>query len=332
MDKYTIEYNGQTLVTKNWIPVTEEELLEYKNEYYLKPSLDVVKKQMKKITSDGVMIDKITRYYYRDLMAKVKLSTAKWSVEDVFSSTDLCGVFKAKVLNSPKVFNPEVSMGYNIERAIALGGKGYAKVPTQFPFKTADFIYKHYNINNNVYDFSCGWGVRLLGALKYNINYYGTDPNDLLRGRLIEMTNDYKSIINRTNIVDIRCQGSEIFIPELENKIGLAFSSPPYFSLEDYKIGKQSWHEGIAYNDWLENYLYPTLDNIIRYLISNGILAINIKNTTVPIATDVVNYLKDKMTFIDVLELKNIKRLKSTGGLTDSTDELVYIYQKGKLI
>jgi len=160
---------------------------------------------MKKITSDGVMIDKITRYYYRDLMAKIKLSTAKWSVEDVFSSTDLCGVFKAKVLNSPKVFNPGVSMGYNIERAIALGGKGYAKVPTQFPFKTVDFIYKNYNINNNVYDFSCGWGIRLLGALKYNINYYGTDPNNLLCGRLIEMTNDYKTVINRTNIVDIRC-------------------------------------------------------------------------------------------------------------------------------
>ena len=88
----------------------------------------------------------------------------------------------------------------------------------------------------------------------------------------------------------------------------------------------------MTYNDWLENYLYPTLDNIIRYLISDGILAINIKNTTVPIATDVINYLKDKMIFIDVLELKNIKRLKSTGGLTDSTDELIYIYQKGKLI
>ena len=328
MDKYTIEYNGQSLITKNWVPVTEEELTQYRKEYYKTPELDVVQKQMKKITSDGVMIDKITRYYFRDLMAKVKLSTAKWSVEDVLNNTNLCGVFKAKVLNSPKVFNPEVSMGYNIERAIALGGKGYAKVPTQFPFKVSNYIYSHYNINNNVYDFSCGWGSRLLGALKYNLNYYGTDPNDLLCSRLEQMTKDYKSIIKRTNIIDIRSQGSEIFVPEWENTIGLAFSSPPYFSLEDYKIGDQSWKEGVTYNEWLNNYMYPTLNNCIKYLINGGLLAINVKDTTVPIATDINKYLKDKLTFVESIPLENIKRLKSTGGLTDSTDELIYIYKK----
>lgn len=328
MDKYTIEYNGQSLITKNWVLVTEEELAQYREEYYKIPELDVVQKQMKKITSDGVMIDKITRYYFRDLMAKVKLSTAKWSVEDVLNNTDLCGVFKAKVLNSPKVFNPKVSMGYNIERAIALGGKGYAKIPTQFPFKVSNYIYSHYRVNDNVYDFSCGWGSRLLGALKYNLNYYGTDPNDLLCGRLEQMAKDYKSVIKRTNMINIKSQGSEIFVPEWENTIGLAFSSPPYFSLEDYKIGKQSWHEGITYNEWLQNYMYPTLDNCIKYLINGGLLAINIKDTTVPIATDVNKYLEDKLTFIESIPLENIKRLKSTGGLTNSTDELIYIYKK----
>ena len=328
MDKYTIEYNGQSLITKNWGPVTEDELAQYREEYYKTPDLDVVKKQMKKITSDGVMIDKITRYYFRDLMAKVKLSTAKWSVEDVLNNTDLCGVFKAKVLNSPKVFKPEVSMGYNIERAIALGGKGYAKVPTQFPFKVSNYIYSKYNINDNVYDFSCGWGSRLLGALKYNLNYYGTDPNNLLCNRLNVLIYDYKTTIKRTNVVDIRCQCSEIFIPEWENTIGLAFSSPPYFSLEDYKIGNQSWKEGVTYGEWLENYMYPTLNNCIRYLVDGGLLAINIKDTTVPIATDVNKYLEDKLEFVESIPLENIKRLKSTGGLTDSTDELIYIYKK----
>lgn len=325
---YTISYNGKTLITKNWVEVTEDELRQYREEYYTKPSLDVVIKQMKKITSDGVMIDKITRYYFRELMAKVQLSTAKWSVEDVLNNTDLCGVFKAKVLNSPKVFKPDVSMGYNIERAIALGGKGYAKVPTQFPFKVVNYILSNYNINNNFYDFSCGWGSRLLGALKYNINYYGTDPNNLLCDQLLQLANDYKTSIKRTNIIDIKKQGSETFVPEWENTIGLAFSSPPYFSLEDYKIGKQSWHEGVTYDNWLNNYMYPTLDNCIKYLIQNGLLAINIKNTSVPIATDVTNYLNDKLTFLELVPLENIKRLKSTGGLTNTTDENIYIYRK----
>ena len=327
MNKYIITYNNKSIITKNWVPVTEDELAQYRTEYYQKPNFDVVINQMKKITNDGVMIDKITRYYFRELMAKVQLSTAKWSVEDVFNSTDLCGIFKAKVINSPNVFDPTVSMGYNIERAIALGGKGYAKVPTQFPFKIVKEIYSKYNINNKVYDFSCGWGVRLLGALKYNIDYYGTEPNYLLVEKLNELTNDYKVNIPRANIINIYTQGSEIFNPEWENMIGLCFSSPPYFSLEDYKIGNQSWHDGINYQEWLNNYLYPTLNNCIRYLIPNGILAINIKDTSVPIATDAQNYLNNKLKFIEMLPLKNIKRLKSTGGLVNTTDEGVYIYK-----
>lgn len=326
--KYIIEYKGKSINTKNWLPVTEEELEQYRNEYYQKPTLQTVQKQMKKITTDGVMIDKITRYYFRDLMAQTQLSTAKWTVEDVFNSTDLCGIFKAKVVNSPKVFKPEVSMGYNIERAIALGGKGYAKIPTQFPFQAVQHIMSNYNVNNSVYDFSCGWGSRLLGALKYNINYYGTDPNYKLCERLLELTANYKQIIKRDNIVDIRSIGSEIFIPEWENTMGLCFSSPPYFSLEDYKYGKQSWNPNVSYEQWLNNYLYPTLNNTIKYLINGGILAINIKDTNVPIATDTNKYLESRLKYLDTIPLKNIKRLKSTGGLTDTTDEGIYIYKK----
>lgn len=144
----------------------------------------------------------------------------------------------------------------------------------------------------------------------------------------MQLANDYKTSIKRTNIIDIKKQGSETFVPEWENTIGLAFSSPPYFSLEDYKIGKQSWHEGVTYDNWLNNYMYPTLDNCIKYLIQNGLLAINIKNTSVPIATDVTNYLNDKLTFLELVPLENIKRLKSTGGLTNTTDENIYIYRR----
>lgn len=325
---FNISYNGKTIKTKNWEEVTSEELEQYKQEYYKLPDKTVVLKQMQKINNGGVMMDKITRYYFRELMAKVQHHQAKWSVEDVLNSTDLCGIFKAKVHNSPKVFKPEVSMGYNIERAIALGGKGYAKVPTQFPVKVADAIYNKYNTNGIVYDFSCGWGARLTSALKHKLTYYGTDPNYLLCDKLKELVTDWEIATKYHPNTDIRVQGSEIFVPEWENKVGLAFSSPPYFSLEDYKIGNQSWQEGVTYQQWLENYLYPTLNNCIKYLTSDGFLAINIKNTSVPMATDVNEYLSNKLKFIDVFSLENIKRLKSTGGLTDSTDEWVYIYQK----
>ena len=325
---FNISYNGKTIKTKNWEEVTPQELEQYKQEYYRLPDKTVVLKQMQKINNGGVMMDKITRYYFRELMAKVQHHQAKWSVEDVFNSTDLCGIFKAKVHNSPKVFKPEVSMGYNIERAIALGGKGYAKVPTQFPVKAAKTIYQLYNTNGIVYDFSCGWGARLTSALSCKLTYYGTDPNYLLCNKLKELSKDWKEATLYQPNIDIRAQGSEIFVPEWKEKVGLAFSSPPYFSLEDYKIGKQSWKNGISYQEWLESYMYPTLDNCIKYLIKDGYLAINIKDTEVPIATDINKYLKERLSFIEAVTLKNIKRLKSTGELTDSTDELIYIYKK----
>lgn len=226
------------------------------------------------------------------------------------------------------MFPEDTSLVKNIETAIQLGGKTYAKIPTQFPMRAANTILEKYNINNNFYDFSCGWGIRLMSALKYNINYFGTDPNVELCKKLDELTIDWLENIKSNSKVTIYPHGSEIFIPELEDKIGLAFSSPPYFSLEDYKIGKQSWHEGMNYNEWLEKYMYPTLNNCIKYLIYNGYLAINVKNTTVPIATDINNYLKGEMNFVEAIPLKNIKRAKSSGGLTNSTDELIYVYKK----
>ena len=328
MKKYHISFEGRTLETDLWTEVSEEERKELYDQYFSKPHKSEVIKQMKKINKDGVVNDKITRFYFRELMAKTQSELAKWTVEEVFLSKDLLGVFKAKTQLNKNVFPEDQPLIKNIETAIRLGGSSYAKIPTQFPIKAANEILDKYNINNNFYDFSCGWGIRLLSALKHNINYYGTDPNDKLCLELENLTQDWKNNIENNSEVKIYPQGSEIFIPELKNKIGLAFSSPPYFSLEDYKIGNQSWKKGIDYKSWLQNYLYPTLVNCINYLIINGILAINIKNTSVPIATDVNNFLKDKLTFIETIPLKNIKRLKSTGDLNISTDELIYIYRR----
>ena len=325
-----ITYLGKTIKTKNFIEVTDEEREAIKKDFFTKPDKEAVIKQMKKLNIDGVMNDKVTRYYFRDLMAHTQIETGKWSIEDVFNSNELLGIFKAKVLNNRKIFPEDKTMANNIERAIALGGKGYAKFPTQFPMQAAVEVYRKYNINNIVYDFSCGWGIRLMGALRFGLKYYGTDPNYVLCERLQDLYETWRDNINsKVQEPKIYTQGSEINIPELENKVGLAFSSPPYFSLEDYKIGNQSYKPGMNYNDWVNNYLYPTLKNIYSYLIDGGILAINIKDTTVPLVKSVELIAEELgFKFIEVLPLKNIKRLKSTGGLTDTTDEGIYIYRK----
>jgi len=165
------------------------------------------------------------------------VKTSKWTVADIFECLDLYKLFKGKVLKSPKTFTSDNTYVANFSKCISLGGKSYAQKPTNFPIKTCDEILKKYNINNNWLDFSCGWGARLTAALKHKVNYYGIDPNDKLVEKLNELVTDWRNNIGNNSIVDIRMQGSESFIPEWEGKMGLAFSSPPYFDLEDYKIG-----------------------------------------------------------------------------------------------
>ena len=232
-----------------------------------------------------------------------------------------------------------MSLGKKIETAFRLCGFKTASKPSNFPLKTVDQILAEYNVNDNYYDFSCGWGTRLLGALKNRINYYGTDPNYILCERLRQMGNDYKTACNTDTVVDIKSQGSEIFIPELENKIGLAFSSPPYYNLEDYRIGNQSWSEGVSYEDWKDGYLRDTISNIYKYLIDDGYFAININNfnkyndydlvgDTVKIAQELGFELEDIHT------LKNIKRChghvqwdKGECGWNDN-DEKIFVFKK----
>ena len=153
-----ITYKGKTLKTKHYKEITEEERQQLEKNYYSLSNYQDVVKQFKTINNGGVKIDKITNYYFKELMAMVQCSCAKWTVKDVFENRELLGVFVAKALTNDKVFPPTEPLWKNVCTAMRLGGKGYAKLPTQFPIKTVDLILNKYNINNNYLDYSCGWG------------------------------------------------------------------------------------------------------------------------------------------------------------------------------
>lgn len=331
-EKYIINYKGKTLKTSIQADATPEEIAQVKQEYFAKPPIEEVIKQMRTIARGGVKDDKITRYYFRELMSLVQVKTAKWTVNDIFECPELYKLFKGKVLKSPKTFTSDNTFTANFSKCISLGGKSYAQKPTNFPIKAADEVLAKYNINNNWLDFSCGWGARLTAALKHHVNYFGIDPNDQLVEQLYALCSDWKNNIDDKSSVNIKIQGSETFVPEWENQMGLAFSSPPYFDLEDYKIGNQSYTTGVTFEDWLKNYLYPTFDNIYKYLIDDGILALNIKNIENYPLVDISDaYLKEhSFEYIETMILQNIKRIKSTGIKTDASNEGIYIYRKAK--
>lgn len=331
-----IEYKGKILETTKYKRISQEEYEEIIKEYYEKPDFNEVKEQFIKLSKGGKQNNLVTNYYVKDLMAKTLIYFNKWSIEEVLEYKPLVEFFMGKANDNKNVFPDTMTNCKKIETAFRLCGKGVASKPANFPVKTVDEIVEKYNVNNNWYDFSCGWGARLIGALKNKVNYYGTDPNYLLVERLNQMANDYKKTIKIDTINDIRPQGSEIFVPEWENKIGLAFSSPPYFYLEDYKIGKQSWKQGIKYEEWLNNYLKPTIENIKKYLIQEGYLLFNINNFEKYNLVEDVKKIAEEIGFEYKGNhvLNNIKRCYGTmsknnkGGINNNNEQIMIFVKK----
>lgn len=325
-----ISYNGKQINTKHYIPVSDDLREKVKKDFYQLPSKEEIYKQIKSIANGGVKMDKITCYYFRELMSKVQTYDSKWTVEDVFNSNDLFGIFYAKTQTNKKIYPENLPLYKNIHTAMRLGGKSYARFPAQFPIKSVDKILQKYNINNNWYDFSCGWGSRLCGALKNKVNYYGTDPNYLLVEKLKELFKDWSDTIDLNLICDIRAQGSENYISEWNSIMGLCFSSPPYFNLEDYKIGNQSYSAGTTYEQWIKNYLIPTIKNIKKYLIKNGIFAINVKNfdkfNLLDDCKDLIS--KNNFQLIEIEELVNNKRQLSTKELHNGNESILIFESK----
>lgn len=126
----------------------------------------------------------------------------------------------------------------------------------------------------NVYDYSAGYGGRLLGVStsKLRYNYTGIDPNTETYNYL-HYLNDliYDAVGNRGTIIQ---SVSEEYIPE---NVDLAFSSPPYFNLEKYcDEPTQCMNRYTTLDEWFEGYVVPTMCNIHKGLNDDGIFATNI--------------------------------------------------------
>ncbi|MCP4832649.1 MAG: hypothetical protein GY886_10600, partial [Gammaproteobacteria bacterium] len=111
-----------------------------------------------------------------------------------------------------------------------------------------------------VYDYSMGYGGRLLGVSASNLQleYVGVDPNTdtvenlKLLNKLIELSGGTPGEIHQSV--------SEEFVPE---NIDLAFSSPPYFNLEKYSDEPtQCMNKYHTLDEWFEGYVAPTIGNI----------------------------------------------------------------------
>ena len=121
-----------------------------------------------------------------------------------------------------------------------------------------------------VYDYSAGYGGRMLGTSLSNMRYtyIGIDPNT----ETFKYLNYLKTFCD--NDVELYNTVSEDYQPE---NIDLAFSSPPYFNLEKYcDEPTQCMNRYTTLDEWFDGYSVPTMTNIYNGLNDDGLFATNI--------------------------------------------------------
>jgi tRNA1(Val) A37 N6-methylase TrmN6 len=153
--------------------------------------------------------------------------------------------------------------------------------------------------NGIVFDYSAGFGHRMLGALSSpnNIKYVACDPWTAV----VENNKSMAKFVGCENRVKIWNCGSEKWNPPemLINNVDLAFSSPPYFDKEVYDNGTNGQaYENRTFEQFINEWWKPTLTTIKKILKPNtGLLAINM-------VEPMINDLLDAASEFGFVEMK----------------------------
>ena len=158
-------------------------------------------------------------------------------------------------------------------------------------------IYDHYAGDGVVWDMSCGYGGRLLGAIASNRVhvYLGTDPCIPTYNGLVAIKNEFGK--QKDIRIFNQCSETTVFAKE---SVDLCFTSPPYFNCEKYADeDTQSYIKYQTKLSWMNNFIGATLDSCYHCLKKTGLLIVNINN------------VKTYTTLVaDFLEIARIKRFE----------------------
>lgn len=157
-------------------------------------------------------------------------------------------------------------------RMLVQGMRSARLVPSISIFKPniAKYMYMKYSSEGDiVFDYSAGWGGRMLGAASCGRKYIGVDP---------WTTDELQKMVDYLNLKDITLinNGSE-FVKLEENSVDFSFSSPPYYNQETYTDDEMQAYakgEDYFYNQYWKN----TLENV-KYMLKPGkYFGLNVKN------------------------------------------------------
>lgn len=321
-----IKHLGKEMNSSFYNGVIDEKIVNTIREGYYKEDKELALEQLKTILLKGKSkSNHIYNYYFERVANDTIVDNDKWSINQLLESDELIYSLHNKVLaNSEKTFPDKTKIIENFKTIIRLGGKGMARKPTQFPIKTMRQLLDEFTEEGDLYyDPCCGWGMRMMCAAEKGLHYVGNDVNYDLMLKLKELKEDIQTIKPfKANLI---YKGSEIFEPSLVNKADFIFTSPPYFDLEQYN-GADNLKEQ-NYQQWLEHFMKPMLENCLQYIKNDKFVLINIKNTSkYNMYDDTLDIAKNLgYKYIGFRELKQANRKSSIGNVTDGSEKIMVL-------
>ncbi len=226
-------------------------------------------------------VSKILNYFFEDLIYKAKSKNGRYSPEEVINS-DILLLTALKYIDNHNNFYQQKSDVANL-RDFFFSSSMVGKVTHFNPVIARKIMERYIPFDNaTIFDFSCGFGGRMLGVLssKYKYEYIGVDPYIELYQRLLNFSQWICTTLDNGSKSKIYNLGSEVLITSLISKVDLSFSSPPYFNYEKYTDSNtQSYNKYTTYYEWIENYVIKTIENLFKYTKDGGLHLVNLEDT-----------------------------------------------------
>ena len=271
----------------------------------------------------------VSNYFMQDLRLECS-SYGFRAPKEVWENGDAYAIWKClgpiwRGINDVKLTKIKELDGTETEKLVGgrLDEKSYISafrlgtyIATQFKPVVAKAIYDITNAKT-VLDTSCGWGDRLAGFFASDAEeYYGCDPNPNTYQRYQEQIATYNKLLSRPKKVQIWNCGAEDLPYHKLPKIDVAFTSPPYFSTEQYNKGGekeelQSWHKFNEYNKWRDEFYLPVAEKtmgVSKFMFVN-IMDPKIHGVRYRSGDELVDKFRDK--FLGQIGMRIMQRPKS---------------------
>lgn len=275
---------------KEWLKLSEDELLNYKNEiynYYRKngfPYFPIDKEWRLK------EFQKLLNFDFTSC-----IDTENKTITQTMHGLSLCWSYHPYHYEIPcndqktvmGTFNDEETFKKVIAKRLKIGDNitdnGIRKMlkifsgvqcVSNFRPTAAAAIYHHFaGSGSTVFDMSHGFGGRVLGGSIAKVNYIGVDPSSRAFKGVSEMCSDFNLPAKLYNI------GSECDLPIGDSSVDLCFTSPPYFNCEKYSIEETQSYVKYPNKDlWVNGFIMDTFNNCERILKESGTMIINIQD------------------------------------------------------